>query len=217
MERRMMLRSPRASIAGQAGSSAARSDAFSRFRSTRFQGILGFLVVSVALATALYAQSRDDEHRAKAAFVRNFGRFVEWPAESLPERSSLIVGFVGDDSFKDVLAEELRSKTANGHPIRLRPLRWNQQLTGCHILFVSASESKHLPSILQSISTESVLTISDLGRFAQLGGMIELVVVGDRVQFDINRHTALNARLKIDSKLLGAARRVYTGNSAVAP
>ncbi len=207
----MLLRNPRA-IAAQVVSPSARSDAFSRLRSARFLRIVGFLAVAAVLGSGLHAQANREEDREKAGFVRNFGRFVEWPAAALPVRGSLIIGFIGDDFFGDILAEELRSKTANGHPIRYRRLHWNQQLAGCHILFVSASESEHLPSILQSISTESVLTISDLGGFAQTGGMIELIVVGERVHFDINRYNALKAGLKIDSKLLGAARRVYTEN-----
>jgi hypothetical protein len=209
------LRNPRASIAGQAGSSTRRGRALSpRFRSA--QRILWFLAVAAALGSGLQAQGLGDQYRVKAAFLRNFGRFVEWPAQSLPARGVLIIGFVGDDRFGDVLEEELRFKAAGGHPIRLRRLRWNQQLTTCHILFVSASESAHLQSILQEVAKESVLTVSDLGGFAQVGGMIELIAGGNRLQFDINRQTALNARLKIDTKLLSAARQVYTQISAEA-
>ncbi len=46
--------------------------------------------------------------------------------------------------------------------------------------------------------------------FVQHGGMINLKVVDDRVRFEINLASARGAGLKLDTRLLQLADRVYT-------
>ena len=161
------------------------------------------------------AQEAAGEYQVKAAFLPNFARYVEWPVTSLPEAASpLNIGIVGDDPFGGVLDGFLRGTLANGHPIRLQRLRWNDSLTGCQLLFISSSEVNHLPAILQSLNGSSVLTVSDIERFSLSGGMIELRMVGNRVRFDINLVAADQAHLKVSSKLLNVARAVIAQRGA---
>jgi hypothetical protein len=55
------------------------------------------------------------------------------------------------------------------------------------------------------------MTIGESQAFAECGGMITLVLEGDRVRFDINLQVATDAHLKISSKLLELARTVKSG------
>ncbi|MEO8035690.1 MAG: YfiR family protein, partial [Acidobacteriota bacterium] len=106
-------------------------------------------------------------------------------------------------------------KSANGHRIQLRQQRWDEALLPCQIVFISISEERHLAQILRSLEGRSVVTVSDIDRFALRGGMIEFRMVGNRVRFDINRGPAVAARLTISSRLLGVARAVFfTGGTA---
>ena len=100
-----------------------------------------------------------------------------------------------------------------GHAIQLRRLRWNEPLNGCHIIFIGSSETEHLPAILKSVSGDAVLTVSDIDRFSLSGGMIEFLMVGNRVRFDINRTASQAARLDLSAKLLSVARAVHVGNT----
>lgn len=148
------------------------------------------------------------EYQVKAAYLLNFAKFVEWPAEVLPAASPLEIAIVGEDSFGGALDEILRGASANGHPIRLRYVRRDEVLSAYQIVFISASEEKHLPEILHYLGRESVLTVSDIDRFALRGGVIEFGMVGNRVRFDINRSSAAAANLTVSSKLLSVARVV---------
>ena len=62
------------------------------------------------------------------------------------------------------------------------------------------------------VSEASVLTVGDMGEFAEEGGMISLKMEGTRVRFDINLAAANRARLKISSKLLQLASVVREKN-----
>jgi hypothetical protein len=168
-------------------------------------------VVAAGLsARSVRAQSAVDEYQVKAVYILNFARFVEWPADVLPASSPLIIGVIGDNPLDGALEEVLRGKSANGHPIQLRRLRWDEVLlTSCQIVFISNSDEAHLPQILRFLTGTSALTVSDIDRFSLRGGIIEFRMVGNRVRFDINRHPAIAARLNISSKLLSVARALH--------
>jgi hypothetical protein len=156
------------------------------------------------------AQVAAGEYQIKAAFVRSFTKFVEWPATSLPPNGSpLCLGIVGDDPFGDTIVDALRGATASGHPIELHHLLWNEpRLSTCHVLFISSSEVQHLSQILTEIDGASVLTVGDFDSFSRRGGAIELKMIAGRVRFDINLAAATRAGLHISSKLLSIANSV---------
>ncbi|MGZ8829666.1 MAG: YfiR family protein [Thermoanaerobaculia bacterium] len=175
----------------------------------RFPLVL-FVVVAAGLsAGSARAQPVASEYQVKAAYLLNFARFVEWPADVLPASSPLDIVVVGDDSFG-----VLRGTSANGHTIRLQHLRWDDVLTPYQIVFISASEEAHLPEILRNLGHNSVLTVSDIDRFSLRGGVIEFRMVGNRLRFDINRSAAIAAQLNISSKLLSVARAVHESSAA---
>jgi hypothetical protein len=188
-------------------------------RGGSLRGQARFALVLVALATGLaakdaHAEPAAGEYQVKAAYLLNFARFVKWPANVLPASAPLNIAVVGDDPFGDTLEQQLRGKSANGHPIRLRHQRWDDILTPYQIVFISASEEGHLPQILGYLGKASVLTVSDIDRFALRGGVLEFRTVGNRVRFDINRANGIAAELDISSKLLSVARSVYDGSTA---
>jgi hypothetical protein len=172
------------------------------------------VVAASLLASTAGAQSVADEYQVKAAYLLNFARFVEWPLNDLPASSPLEIVVVGDDSFGAALEEILRGKSANGHPIQFRHLKWDDVLTPYQIVFISASEERHLAQILGYLGRTSVLTVSDIDRFSLRGGIIEFRTVGNRLRFDINRTSAIAAQLNISSKLLSVARAIQEGSVA---
>jgi len=183
----------------------------SRCRSALRAFVLAAVVLAGVWTGVARAAPVADEYQVKAAYLLNFARFVEWPDSCLPPGAPLQIAIVGEDPFGGALDEVLRRKSANGHPIQLRRLRWSDALTSCQIVFISASEEEHLPEILESLANRNVLTVSDIDRFSLRGGVIELLMVGNRVRFDINRTAALAAGLTISSKLLSVARAVREG------
>jgi hypothetical protein len=74
--------------------------------------------------------------------------------------------------------------------------------------FVSASEERLLPSILNVLQGSSVLTVADIGHFVGDGGMIQFVTEAGRVRMDIDVGATGRACLKVSSKLLVLAQAV---------
>jgi len=150
-----------------------------------------------------------NEYQVKAAFIFNFAKFVEWPSDAFGEGAALVVGVIGEDPFGGAL-DRLNGNTANGRALRIKRFRWGDDLRACQVLFVSASEDRHLRKIMESIRGTSVLTIGESTQFSQSGGMIRFVIQDNKVRFEINASSAGQSGLKISSKLLALSKRGKT-------
>jgi len=148
------------------------------------------------------------EYQIKAAFIFNFAKFVEWPATALPKpTSSIVIGVLGENPFRDNLEKIIRNKTVDDHPLTIRQCHSPAEATNCQILFISNSESARVAQILKALEGNSILTVGEMERFNEAGGMISFVFEGTKIRFKINNEAATRAGLKISSKLLSYALR----------
>ena len=165
--------------------------------------LLIYLAALVGNASGAHAQ-RTSEYEVKAAFLYNFGKFVEWPESA---SGPIRICIVGDDPFGNNLEETVRGKTISGQPIEIKRLNREESPRGCQIAFISAAERKPR-AVLDLLQGASTLTVGESPNFAKDGGIINFVLEDNKVHFEINSGAAERARLKISSKLLSLARIV---------
>jgi len=151
---------------------------------------------------------RPSEYQVKAAFLYNFPNFVEWPAEVFPDTATtLTIGILGKDSFGGAFAPFV-GEIVRGRTLVVERSTRLQELPFCHILFISVSEEKYLPQILEHFRDRSVLTVGETPGYAQAGVMINFVLQENKVRFEINVAATERVNLKLSSKLLKLARIV---------
>jgi hypothetical protein len=170
-----------------------------------------FLSVSAMRETCLAAEAENQkipsEERVKTAFLFNFVKFVDWPSGVFADNNSpVLIGIIGDDPLSGELEASLRGKNINGRKLIMRRIAWPGEIKGMHILMVCASESRAAQEILASVKGKPVLTIGEMDRFGQQGGIINFFIEEKKVRFEINIDAADKARLKISSQLLALAR-----------
>jgi hypothetical protein len=150
----------------------------------------------------------------KAAYLYNFGRFIEWPS-SAPSSSadSFFICVLGEDPFGPSLEKSLAGQTVGRQRVQVARVTKAQSALACRILFISSSEKSRLNDILRTLDGTAILTVSDMPEFSERGGMIHLVSVSNRVRFDVNLDTAEHAGLGVRSELLKVANSVTTSSS----
>ena len=166
------------------------------------------LLLLVCFDGHLRAQT-SNEYEVKAAFLYKFASFVEWPPESV--NVPLCIAVVGQDPFGAALDDVVKGKSINGRGFLIKRFKSGQDASGCHIVFISASEKSRVRSVLDQLRGSSILTVSDIPGFCQGGGMIDFELLEQKVRFEINPEAAERARLKISSKLLSVAKIVREG------
>ena len=175
----------------------------------------GLLLLLCLLSTPAIASELNDspnEYQIKAAFLFNFAKFVEWPADAFASpQAPFAICVLGEDPFGSLLDATLAGKSMGAHPALLRRIKEYGEVRHCHMVFVSSSEIHSYVEVIESVGRSSVLLVGDTEGFAALGGMIEFTVEGNHVRFLINPDAAQRARLTLSSKLLMLARIVHDG------
>jgi hypothetical protein len=175
-----------------------------RFRAAPFYYLS--LTLLLAATGIRGEESQLSGRQLKAAFLFNFAKFTEWPATVFTEEiSPVVIGILGENPFGEDLEKTLHGKFINKHPLVIKEFRSPQQATNCHVLFISPSEKGRLPEILEQLRGASVLTVGETNQFIQDGGMINFVMEGNKIRFQINNDEAVKAGLKISSRLLSLA------------
>ena len=174
--------------------------------------IQGAVLLAAHLLCAGPALPADETHSAyqiEAAYLFNFLKFVEWPGDAAAgPQAQWVIGVLGDSPVGAELSLLAEGKNIEGRGLLVKKIHAKDNPRECHILFVSASEEKRLPSLLSSLQGSSVLTVADFSRFIERGGMIQFVTDGSRLRMDIDLGATGRARLKVSSKLLALAQAV---------
>lgn len=149
------------------------------------------------------------EYEVKAAFIYNFAKYIRWPEASTSETSKpFVIGVIGRDPFGQALDDAVRGRSLEGRAVVARRFGRVEEVADCDILFIGLSERNNLQRIFEALRHAPVLTIGDMDRFAEHGGMINLTTEEKRVRFEINVEAAERAGLRLGSQLLRLARIV---------
>jgi hypothetical protein len=170
------------------------------------------LIVSGAACGLLFPRSADAqaflEYEVKAAFLLNFAKFVEWPANAFatPD-SALAICILGKDPFGRALDEIVRGERIDGRPVIVRRLHETAvPAKTCQVAFIAAG-ARDVPVIVRAVGP-GVLTVGEQENFLVDGGVIRFAIDNRRVRFDINRTAAQGAGLTLSSQLLTVARSI---------
>jgi YfiR/HmsC-like len=170
---------------------------------------LALLILALLPTGGSLAQVSAPEYQLKALFLFNFTQFVEWPPEALASPDApLVICVLGQDPFGAYLDDAVRDERVRGHPLRAKRALRLQEVDGCHVLFVSGSESDQFKRILSYVKGRSILTVGDRDGFVSAGGVIRLVTIDNKIRLRINPEAARAANLVISSKLLRPAQMV---------
>jgi hypothetical protein len=161
--------------------------------------------VCLSLTADSYAQSATAA-ALTSAFLYNFAKFTEWPADALAPGQRLALCVLGDNAVAGALEQTIRGHAIESHELTVELLKPDASARACHLLYVSGLDEKRSLQLIDSLKTAPVLTASDADRFAELGGVAQLVLENGRMRFTINVTAAQRARLQLSSKLLSLAR-----------
>jgi len=164
---------------------------------------VGALLLSAS--AFLGAQAHPSEYQVKAAYLYNFGKFMNWPESGQAEFHLCVLG---DDPFGTSLDSTITNATINGKKVAARRLSGVQDAEGCEIAFIASSESGRLERDLAALKKLHVLTVSDMPDFIRRGGIIQFVEEDRKVRFEVNLKAAQESGFTLSSELLKVAAKV---------
>jgi hypothetical protein len=164
--------------------------------------------VLLMLPLRAFAQTTLSEAQAKAAFVLNFSRYIEWPERVFASgETPLLICVLGRDATGSAVAA-LEGRQTQARAVAVRRLASFEEARNCQVLFITDSEERRLAMTLRGVAGQPVLTVSDIDGFIDMGGAIGIVHGDGRLQFEVNRQALEQAQLKASSHLLKLARNL---------
>ena len=176
--------------------------------------LLTTCVLSVATVLAGFPsagqENVDRQYAIKAAYLYNFGRYVQWPDASFSSRKApFVIGILGTDPFGGDLDRIAAAKKMGGRPIVIRRFNSLDDYTPCHLLFVPRGiDPQAQRAAIERLARAHVLLVGETPHFARRGGTINFFNRQNKVRFKINQAAADRSRLKISAKLLRLAELV---------
>jgi len=176
------------------------------------------VVMSLALCcdqTPLGAQEDEEmsasrEHQIKAAYLYQFGRYVDWPAKSFSSpKAPFVIGVLDQDPLIPDLEQIARIKKIQDRPIKIRRFSSASDIRACNILYLPAALAPEAQAdVIRKVGRQGVLLVGDSPGFLDRGGIMQFVVEDNRIRLVISRKAAEHAGLTISAKLLQVARVV---------
>jgi hypothetical protein len=151
--------------------------------------------IAIALAALIANPASADDQQVisaiEAAYLTKFAPFVEWPANAAA--TALCVR--GDDGIADLVGRALAAPSPS--PVPFRRLDPGTPPIGCRILFAADPDPA-------TLAMPALLTVTRQAA-DNTKGIVNFVIVDDRVRFEIDDAKAARQGLKISSKLLSLA------------
>ena len=111
------------------------------FRRRSAPSRIGPFTIAVVLLMRALASAQDvTESALKAAFIYNFAKFTEWPADVLSGAEPFVLCVLGDSTVSDALERTVKARVLAGHSLTVSYVEPGAQPRTCHGLYVSGGD-----------------------------------------------------------------------------
>ena len=149
------------------------------------------------------------EQKVKAAYLYNFSRYFEWPANTFDDvQEPFVIGVLGADPLGNQLDRLAAKKTVRKRKIEIQRFLSTEQLDDCHVLFVTRSVSdEQFQEALTVANASHVLVVSERPPETRVGSSIQIFVdEAGKIGFEIDVEVVNALSLQVSAKLLKLAR-----------
>ena len=144
----------------------------------------------------------------KADFVLSLIDKVEWPnGTDANTGGEFVITVIGNCDYMDALTSG--AAAIAGKKIVVKTAGIDEDFSQTQMLLIATTELSDLAKILKKVKAKPVLTVTESKGFARYGVMVELITDGTKIEYVINKMSAKEVSLTINSKLVDKAKTTY--------
>jgi hypothetical protein len=137
---------------------------------------------------------------------------VEWPATAFRSpHAPFRIAVVGADELATALRTITAGRSVLGRSVIVETLRPGVPLDGFHVVFIG--DTGALAETIAALRGQPALVVTKADAALADGSMINFVVAGGKLRFDVSLAATEAAGLKLSSRLLAVARRVAASDA----
>lgn len=165
-----------------------------------------FIIMALVLPSHVtFALTAAEEFEIKAVYLFNLGNFVKWKENTSAKNFEICV--FGTDPFgvnlEYIVKKEQQIQSRNAVIKHLSSL---EGILNCQVLFMSPSAQSQFATIFAAIKNKPILTVSDVDRFINQGGMVQFYLLEGKIRLMLDPQTIEESGLKASSQLMRIAQ-----------
>ncbi len=148
------------------------------------------------------------ERRVKAAYLFRFARYIEWPGSALAQPGDpLLMGVWGHDELAGDLAALVAGHHVDGRRVEVLKVR-DPASTTVHILFMAQARGNRLARLLAALEQRPILVVTESPGALGLGSVINFLVDGGQIRFELSPQAAAKRGLRLSSRLIAVSHNL---------
>lgn len=138
--------------------------------------------------------------KQQANYILNIVKYVAWP--ELYKTGDFVIGVLGTSTITEELRKLATTKKVFSQKITVVEFKSTEEITKCHVLFITDLNSGLIKLALTKILGNATLVIGETEGLATQGAGINFIKVDGELKFQINEVSIRKRGLQVDSKLV---------------
>lgn len=161
--------------------------------------ILTILSFSIFLSISAFGQFEQSVAKIKVAFIYNFSKLIEWPADY--SQGDFVIGVL--NASPTLLSElnTLSTKTSGKQHFVIKNFKSIEEIDKCNILYIPEGSNALLPEAIKKLHSSSTLLVTEYEGDAKKGAVINFIVKDNKQVFELNKANAEKSHLIVSSTL----------------
>jgi hypothetical protein len=169
---------------------------------------LRVIMVIPLLAFLIANNARSQVQEYEAAFLYNFTRLIEWPPDY--KTGTFIIGVIGrNEPIYKELGRISSKRKVSAQTIEVKEFETPASIGRCHVLFIPDNKSQFIGEAVNNSGKNPMVVISHNSKGISLGSAINLLIVNNKLNYEINPKELKESGLKINDQIISLAYKVY--------
>jgi hypothetical protein len=162
---------------------------------------LGIITATVLILLTSNAFCQVSQYKVQSLFLYNFTKHIKWQSPT----DAFKIGVFGKSDITPELMASMKGKQVEGKNIEVKVIT-AAEVASCQMVYLPASKSKELGTLLSSITNKEVLLVTE-DDLSEKGAAISFLTVDEKLRFKINQDALSKNGLQVSGGLLSLALR----------
>jgi hypothetical protein len=132
---------------------------------------------------------------------------MEWPDEY--QNGNYTIGVINSPEMLSALNSMVSGKLVGTQKIIVISFGSVNAVSGCHLVYLPKNASSNLGALKGKLSGKSTLIVANGNGLAQNGADINFIIIGDKLNFEMNKSTVSFKNITVSLRLEQLAVKVY--------
>ena len=138
-------------------------------------------------------------YKMHSVFIYSFTRYVQWP--DAYNQGDFEIMVLGDSPILEELKAMAQAKKVGDRTIKVTKIKEPAEIRKCNILFVPTTKSGEITAVMEKISTQSILVVTEEPGLGLKGSDINFIIKDGKLAFELNQASVNKQGLKVSNEL----------------